>query len=269
MTAPPADAGNAAAGSSLRIVSLVPSITELLFDLGLGRQVAGRTRFCVHPRAQVAQIPRVGGTKDVRMERLRGLAPTHVVVNVDENRVEDAAEIATFSRLVVTHPLQPLDNLVLYRLLGATFDCHAAARALCDRFERAYAELRERALQLPARRVLYLIWHDPWMTVSADTYIARVLELVNWRVAGGEGTARYPQVTVTPELMKEVDLVLFSSEPFPFKERHLQSFRARSGCRRDQLAPIDGEMTSWYGSRAIAGLEYIGRLAAELLERAA
>ena len=121
------------AGPEPRIVSLVPSITELLFDLGLGPFVAGRTTFCVHPRPGVDTVPRVGGTKTVRLDRLRDLAPTHVIVNVDENRKEDVEAIESFApHVIVTHPLEPADNPGLYRLLGSIFGREEAAERLAS-----------------------------------------------------------------------------------------------------------------------------------------
>jgi ABC-type Fe3+-hydroxamate transport system substrate-binding protein len=163
-----------------RIVCLVPSITELLCDLGLAEQLVGRTGFCIHPWETVRTIPKVGGTKDVLMDRVRELEPTHVVVNVDENLKEDAETLAEFvPNVVVTHPQAPRDNLDLYRQMGEMFGREREAAALCESFERAY----ERALSGagPERNVLYLIWRDPWMTVAPDTYIAQTLALFNWR----------------------------------------------------------------------------------------
>jgi ABC-type Fe3+-hydroxamate transport system substrate-binding protein len=159
-----------------RIVSLVPSLTELVCALGLAGQLVGRTGFCVHPKDVVRSIPKVGGTKTVKLDAIRALAPTHVVLNVDENRREDADALAQFvPNLVVTHPLAPLDNLELYRQFGRTFAREREADALCARFQAIHDEVR--ALRLPRRRVLYLIWKDPWMTVSRDTYISRTLAL--------------------------------------------------------------------------------------------
>src|SRR4051794_14765358 len=181
------------ADGEVRIVSLVPSITELLVDLGLGESLVGRTGFCIHPREVVRRIPKVGGTKDVRVDRIRELAPTHVVVNIDENRLETVEEIASFTpSVIVTHPLAPLDNRELYRLLGAIFGRDAEAEELCSRFEEALAALEE--VNRDPQNVLYLIWRDPWMTVSRDTYISRTLELVGWQTVPAESDDRYPVV---------------------------------------------------------------------------
>lgn len=249
-----------------RIVCLVPSITELICDLGLAPQLVGRTGFCIHPWETVRQIPKVGGTKDVKLEKVRALEPTHVVVNVDENRREDAEALAEFvPEVIVTHPQEPRDNLELYRLLGTTFGREAEAEGLCERFEQAYA-LAVNAERLPAD-VLYLIWRDPWMTIAPETYISRTLALFNWRTLpfapcqpeGDEGRTRYPQVELVT-VAGEADRILLSSEPFHFKQRHVEEVAALVGDTPVSL--IDGEMTSWYGSRAIAGLEYLSEYTA-------
>jgi ABC-type Fe3+-hydroxamate transport system substrate-binding protein len=260
------DGQNATSASGVRIVCLVPSITELICDLGLSEQLVGRTGFCIHPWETVRSIPKVGGTKDVKLDKVRELAPTHVVVNVDENLKEDAEALAEFvPEVIVTHPQRPRDNLGLYRLLGAAFDREAEAERLCEEFERAYA--RATAVPRPPRDVLYLIWRDPWMTVSPDTYIAQTLALFGWRnraaasppavcspVGDKVQSERYPEVELG-EFAGEVDRVLLSSEPFHFKEQQLAEVAAL--VPGAEVSLIDGEMTSWYGSRAIAALDYL------------
>jgi ABC-type Fe3+-hydroxamate transport system substrate-binding protein len=240
-----------------RIVSLIPSVTELLFDLGLGDHVVGRTAFCVHPVDRIKQVRSIGGTKQVNFEKFDAVAPTHVIVNIDETPKSLAEEIAARDCIVVvTHPVEVDDNLALYRLIGAVFDRQDAATELCGRIEAAMADLRDAAKALPERRVLYLIWKDPWMTVSSDTYISRMLDRVHWRTIGGDGGVRYPEIDPGGEVAAAADLILFASEPFPFEERHFAEFRDfYQGDAR--FAAIDGEMVSWYGSRAIAGLAYL------------
>jgi ABC-type Fe3+-hydroxamate transport system substrate-binding protein len=245
-----------------RIVCLVPSITELLCDLGLADQVVGRTGFCIHPWETVRAIPKVGGTKDVDLEKIRALRPTHVVVNVDENRRETFEALRTFvPEVIVTHPLGPRDNLGLYRTLGAAFHCEREAELLCARFEDALAAVTASAGRRPTQDVLYLIWRDPWMGVARDTYISRTLELFGWHTLPPPAPeqARYPEV-VLEDLAGRVYRVLLSSEPYHFKERHVTEVAAALPGARVTL--IDGEMTSWYGSRAIAGLRYLQAYAA-------
>ena len=253
------------AGEGARIVSLVPSITELLFDLGLAGNLVGRTHYCVHPAPEVGGVPSVGGTKKVVLGRVRDLAPTHVVVNVDENTREQVEAIAGLGpAIVVTHPVAPEDNVRLYGLIGGLFGREERAAALAEAFAAALADLRRAAARLPRRDVLYLIWKRPWMTVSEDTYVSRFLALANWRTRCSDPDVRYPEVDVTPQLLRRLDLVLFASEPYAFTPADVEEFRASHPVGAARLLPIDGEMTSWYGSRAIEGLRYLRRLAARV-----
>ena len=244
------------ADPNARIVSLVPSITELLCDLGLAAQVVGRTGFCIHPAATVAGIPKVGGTKDVNIDKIRKLAPTHLVVNIDENEKPTVDALAEFiPHIVVTHPLRPRDNLALARLMGGVFGKDEAAERWCAAFEAEYALLRA-APKGPPQTMLYCIWQDPWMTISRDTYIARMLEEIGWRVPD-MGEARYPRFQWSPELMDGVDGVLLSSEPYRFTEAHAYALEKQLG---KPVLLVDGEMLSWYGSRSLQGLRYLREL---------
>jgi ABC-type Fe3+-hydroxamate transport system substrate-binding protein len=245
------------AGSNTRIVSLVPSITELLFSLDLGEQVVGRTGFCIHPRVAVCDVPKVGGTKDVKLEVLRELHPTHVIVNVDENDLVTSQKIQQFvPHVIVTHPNSPVDNVALFGLLGDVFGVETRAEQLTVELQRELTACQAAAWD--AERVLYLIWKDPWMAVASDTYIARTLACVGWNVtidAGGwSGAARYPIIPDIEAASQAVDRVLLSSEPFMFRRRHVDELRDRLNV---PIHLIDGEMTSWYGSRAIRGLAYL------------
>ncbi|MBB3223396.1 helical backbone metal receptor [Pseudoduganella umbonata] len=241
-----------------RIVSLVPSITELLCTLGLARQLVGRTGFCIHPRDVVRGIAKVGGTKDVNLDKLRALAPTHVVVNIDENEKPTVDLLAGFvPNVIVTHPLRPEDNLALARLLGGVFCADEAAARWCDAFAAALAALRAMP-KGPPQRVLYCIWQDPWMTVSRDTYIAAMLAEIGWSVPA-LGAGRYPRFDWNAALVADIDQVLLSTEPYRFTEAHADALEKQLG-KPVQL--VDGEMMSWYGSRALDGLAYLRELAA-------
>jgi ABC-type Fe3+-hydroxamate transport system substrate-binding protein len=251
-----------------RIVSLVPSVTELLFDLDLGPQVVGRTTFCVHPRHALAGIPKVGGTKTLRLDRLEALAPSHVIVNVDENRLEDVEAMSRFvPSIVVTHPVAPRDNIELFALIGGIFDRGVAARRLARTLEGELALTARAAGWLPARKVLYLIWREPWMTVSRSTYISRMLALVNWETVGHDAHTRYPEVDLAGDSARAADVVLLSSEPFPFRTKHVPELR-RVLPPETEIAFIDGEYASWYGSRAPAGVRYLRELAMSRAGRA-
>lgn len=252
-------------GETPRIVSLVPSVTELICELGLAHWLVGRTGFCIHPAEVLAPIAKIGGTKDVNLGKLRKLQPTHVVVNIDENEKPTVDQIAEFvPHIIVIHPVAPEDNLPLYRLLGGIFGAEARAEALCAQLEAELALTRELAATLKekggaGKRVLYCIWQDPWMTVSRDTYIARMLALVGWQQWQAPTEARYPAFRWSDELAQQVDEVLLSSEPYRFTEEHADALERQLG---KPVRVVDGEMLSWYGSRAIAGLRYLRELPA-------
>jgi ABC-type Fe3+-hydroxamate transport system substrate-binding protein len=248
------------AGATARIVSLVPSITELLFDLDLAPQIVGRTGFCIHPKDRVKRVSKVGGTKSIEVARIKRLAPTHLIVNVDENPRATVEELAKFvPNVVVTHPLGPKDILGLYRLLGRIFSREEQADRLWRRFDLAYEETTSAAASWPRQRVLYLIWKAPWMTVARDTYVSRMLATVGWDTCEVKSEARYPALNLTPGVLREQDLVLLSSEPYSFRERHrVEILDLLPAGSRTRVALIDGSMTSWYGSRAIQGLSYLG-----------
>lgn len=248
---------HARAARDARIVSLVPSITELLFDLGCGDRVVGRTGFCVHPAEAVRSVTKVGGTKDVRIVAVQALRPTHAIVNIDENTAETVERLRAFvPHIIVTHPNAPADNAALYALLGGIFDAEAVATALAQRLQNELEACA--ATDWPPESVLYLVWKDPWITIASDTYIARALALVGWQVlvapGGWSGATRYPKVDDFAATVAGVERVLLSTEPYLFRTRHVEDLR-RQGARAVDL--VDAEMTSWYGSRAVAGLAYL------------
>lgn len=238
-----------------RIVCLVPSITELLFDLGLGKYVVGRTGFCIHPKQQVQNVPKVGGTKDVNLEKIRQLAPTHLIVNIDENEKPTVDLLAQFiPYVIVTHPNHPRDNLALFRLLGRIFRAGEAAEHLSQQLQLKLSHFEVLQTQ-QIKKVLYCIWKDPWMTVSRDTYIARMLALRGWQQWRSMGSdKRYPSFEWSDADIDQVDVVLLSTEPYTFQQQHADQLQQELG---KPVLLVDGEMLSWYGSRVIAGLDYL------------
>jgi ABC-type Fe3+-hydroxamate transport system substrate-binding protein len=185
-----------------------------------------------------------------------------VVVNIDENEKPTVDEIATFvPHVIVTHPNAPRDNLALARLLGGVFGVAEAAERWCAAFAPELARLE--AGPREARRVLYCIWRDPWMSVARDTYIANMLALRGWSVPD-LGAARYPRFTWDAALLAQVDTVLLSTEPYRFTEAHAQELAHELG---KPVRLVDGEMLSWYGARALPGLRYLSELQLPPAER--
>ena len=183
-----------------------------------------------------------------------------MIVNVDENTRETADALAEFvPNVIVTHPLGPLDNFALYRQIGSAFGRLREAEALCAEFEVALREVKKREYR--PRKIVYLIWKDPWMTVSRDTYVSRTLALFGLQTLPESSGARYPKLSLDEAWLRDVVLVLLSSEPYRFREKHLDEIRDTLG---KPAHLIDGEMTSWYGSRAIQGLRYLSDFSASL-----
>ena len=250
-----------ALNAPVRIVCLVPSITELLCDLGLAPWLVGRTGFCMHPKAVVFDIPKIGGTKDVNIGKIRQLAPTHLIVNIDENEKPTVEQLARFiPHVIVTHPITPMDNLALFRLLGVIFNVLPKAQQLCAAFEENLQRVHRDADATP-KKILYCIWKDPWMTVSHDTYIARTLALRGWQhwptKQAEQIDKRYPIFEWDDTSLQELDAVFLSTEPYSFTKLHVEQVQQTI---QKPVILVDGEMLSWYGSRAIAGLAYLAAL---------
>jgi ABC-type Fe3+-hydroxamate transport system substrate-binding protein len=249
--------------SQPRIASLVPSLTETLFALGLGEYVVARTGYCIYPSTEVKTVPKVGGTKDVNLSKLAALKPTHVLLNRDENTLSTLAAVQALvpaPQVMANHPQTPVDNLDIFRELGTAFDCRPAAARLCEQFETAYDAVLTQSLQATwqPKRVLYLIWQDPWMTVASNTYISQTLALFGLHTCPsvqGEvvGATRYPVIADLATCVKThaIDAVLLSTEPFSFNQSHCDTLQAELDV---PVHLINGEYTSWYGSRAIQAM---------------
>jgi ABC-type Fe3+-hydroxamate transport system substrate-binding protein len=280
---PLADEGDVYPPPPPRIASLVPSLTELVCALELGPYLVARTGYCIHPAAQVERVPKVGGTKTVNLAKLARIAPSHVIVNIDENRLDTVQALEALGvELIVTHPAAPEDNLALIDQVAAPFlalpQVAEAAQGLRAAFVRALAEtavVPNRLVRSDAQawstpvseRVLYLIWRDPWMTVARDTYLSRMLARIGWHtwpdVHGGDrGAARYPVVSGDEPWLDTIDRVLLSSEPFAFDAIH--EAEAARLCPNARIQPIDGEALSWYGPRALKGLSLLQQLGASM-----
>ena len=244
----------------LRIACLVPSVTETLFALGLGEQVVARTGFCIHPEPAVRDVPKVGGTKDMNIARLIATEPTHVIVNVDENRKADVDHLRkVIPNIVVTHPMMPDDNIALFRLLGHIFSADDAAHRLATELAVALAAARAVGAQLPPQTVLYAIWKNPWMTISRDTYVSAMLETVGWKTLPLQAEKRYPEIAADDTVWYAAERIFLSSEPYSFGEEHIAELRNVMHLTQP-IELIDGEYVSWYGVRAIAGLNYLSDL---------
>lgn len=241
-----------------RIVSLVPSQTELLADLGLDAEVVGLTRFCVHPEGWKRRKRIVGGTKNVHADRVAALAPDLVIANREENVREQVEALEGLAPVYVTDVGTVDEALAMIRSVGALVDRAPQADTLAAEIAAGFDGL---AAAEPLRAA-YFIWRGPWMSVGHDTIIHDVMRRAGFANVFGE-RARYPEVTPEELAAAEPDVVLLSSEPFPFREKHVGEVATLVPGARVLL--VDGELFSWYGSRLRHAPPYLAALRALLV----
>jgi ABC-type Fe3+-hydroxamate transport system substrate-binding protein len=247
----------------MRVVSLCPSLTELVFDLGLGPSLVGVTAWCVHPAEGVAQVEKVGGTKDPDVARIVALRPDLVLLNEEENRREDGEALAQAGlRCHVSLPRTAEETAAMVRSIGAALGRAEPAEHIARDIEQRAARARARARGSRPVRFAYLIWRKPWMSVNADTYASAILELAGGANVFGAKPARYPEVTPAELAAVAPDAVLLCTEPFAFLERHADELARETGLPRARFRIADGEYLSWHGSRTPAGIDYAVELLA-------
>ena len=235
-----------------RIVSLVPSITELAYDLGF--EVIGKTKFCVHPKSlEAATI--VGGTKNVKVELVRELEPDLALANKEENTKHTVEELIEAGLPVFISDVSTIGQSIdLIEKLGEIGGFQASAGDLIDIISEGFKSI----LQIePRRKALYLIWKEPYMAAGTDTYISDLMSLLsmdNVLSGWGEKGLRYPAVTEDQIAELNPDFILLSSEPYPFKEFQRKSISAKFGI---PTLLVDGECFSWYGSRQAKSIDYL------------
>jgi len=246
--------------SAMRIVSLCPSLTELVFDLGRGADLVGRTKFCVHPAEGVERVERVGGTKNPKVERIVELAPDLVLLNEEENRREDAEALeAAGVRCHVSFPRDADETASMVRDIGRALDRPAEAERIAADIEARAARVRA-AARGPALRYAYLIWRNPWMAAAGDTFVSAMLALPGAVNVFADLPTRYPEITPADLAAAGPDAVLLSSEPFPFTDLHAAELAAATGLPLSRFHFVDGEYLTWHGSRTPDGIDYAERV---------
>ena len=247
--------------SPLRVVSLCPSLTELVFRLGAESCLVGITRYCIHPAKGVADIEKVGGTKDPDLERIRELAPDLILLNREENRREDAEALAQAG--LACHSSDPHtvpETVATLRDLGKILECAGPAEELALSIEQTEVEARRIAAARDSVSFAYLIWRKPWMTANHDTYIHDLLTRTGGKNVFASFAERYPSITEKDLAEAAPNLVLLSSEPFPFTEAHADELARSTGLDRDRFRLVDGELLSWHGSRTLEGIGYAAKI---------
>ncbi len=241
-----------------RIISLVPSQTELLFDLGLDAETIGITKFCVHPKAWFKTKEKVGGTKTVKIETIHKLMPDLIIANKEENVKEQVEELAKNYPVWLTDVNNFNDALKMIIDIGTITGKPIPANALINNISKAFKELPK--IDKPDKTA-YLIWRKPYMTVGGDTFIHDMLKQCGFQNIFADKT-RYPEVGIGELQTANCELLLLSSEPYPFKQKHIDELSSQLPSIKIILA--DGEFFSWYGSRMLHAPAYFKQLIAQI-----
>lgn len=239
------------------VVSLVPSQTELLFDLGVGERVVGVTKFCVHPPQARQQATVVGGTKQVDFDRIAALQPDLILVNKEENTRADVEHLAERYPVWVSDVADFSSALDMIHQVGALVGAGTRAEILAREIEVSFAALAATAAARPPCPVAYLIWRKPWMAAGGGTFIHDMLARAGFANVFRH-LGRYPEVTAAALAAAAPARVLLSSEPYPFRAKHLAEVQAL--CPAAQVQLVDGELFSWYGSRLLGSAAYLQKL---------
>lgn len=257
-------AGNAISlqGVPKRIVSLVPSQTELLFTLGLESEVVGITKFCVHPQSWFHSKIRVGGTKDVKFNIIDQLQPDLIIANKEENSKEQIDVLSKKYSVWVSdvNNLESAYNMIA--AIGKMTGTDTKAIKLIDEIKTGFTNLHAAVQQPNPLTVCYLIWQHPFMTIGGDTFINSMLESCNFANVFAS-QKRYPEITVDDIRKSGCKMLLLPSEPFPFKEKHVEALQKELPGIMIKL--VDGEMFSWYGSRLLYASAYFKSIVKEVL----
>jgi len=240
-----------------RIVSLVPSQTELLAWLGLEEAVLGLTKFCVHPAHWRREKMQVGGTKQIRMERIEALQPDLIIGNKEENDREQIEALAKNYPVWLSDVGDLNDALEMIRQVGALTGRQEAAGTLARDISARFEALAGKMATVAPRRAAYLIWHRPYMVAAADTFINDMLQRSGFLNVFAD-RRRYPAVEPQTLAAARPEVLLLSSEPYPFREKHLDEFRQI--CPSADIQIVDGELFSWYGSRLLQAPAYFLKL---------
>lgn len=248
-----------------RIISLVPSQTELLYDLGLRNEVVGITKFCVHPEEWFRTKTRVGGTKKYDFEKIKALEPDLIIGNKEENEKEQIEELMKHYNVWMSDIYNLKDAFDMITRVGTLVGKREEAVNLKLKIESQFNVFEQsQSLRTPNSklRTSYFIWRNPYMVAGRDTFINEMLKLCNLENVFTDRTSRYPEISNEEIIEACPEIVLLSSEPYPFKEKHIQELQEL--LPNAKVLVVDGEIFSWYGSRLLKAPEYFSDLFADL-----
>ncbi len=238
-----------------RIVSLVPSQTELLIDLGLANRLVGVTKFCVHPQNIRKEKAVVGGTKKIHYEKIAALNPDIILCNKEENTQEIVSTLAQTFTVHVSNIETLEDTYNLITQYGTLFSVEECAQRLLQKIKKEYTLFEDYMGDKPTLKVAYFIWRNPWMVAGSHTFVDYLLKLNRLENVYAD-TPRYPEIDL--QMLKKTDVLLLSSEPFPFGKKHKKELLTYA--KNARIAFVDGEFFSWYGSRLTRAFSYFKNL---------
>ncbi|MBI3518712.1 MAG: ABC transporter substrate-binding protein [Bacteroidetes bacterium] len=240
-----------------RIVSLVPSQSELLWDLGLRTELVGITKFCIHPNELFKTVKRVGGTKTTDIEAIRTLKPDLIIGNKEENEHTQIVELQKEFNVWMSDIYNLNDALEMIRSIGKIVNKAAEAQVLSDTIYQSFSELK-----VINKRALYLIW-KPYMAAGKATFIGDMLQRIGLENVLVDPQGRYPELNMADIKALDPELILLSSEPYPFKENHILEIKEQ--LTNAQIELVDGELFSWYGSRLKKSVQYFNDLISSII----
>jgi len=246
-----------------QIISLVPSQTELLFYFGLEEEVVGITKFCVHPQKQFKTKPRIGGTKTFHFDKIAALQPDLIIGNKEENQKEHIEQLQVDYPVWMSDIKTLDDALDMIRQLGQLTNKEQIADQLVVKLQHNFQELKDMVADQATKSVAYLIWQNPYMVAATDTFINHLLKRVGFNNVF-QNKDRYPVVSEEALRNAAPEILLLSSEPFPFKEKHVADLQKI--CPDTVIKLVDGELFSWYGNRLLYAIPYFLNLRNEFLK---
>lgn len=240
----------------MRVISLCPSITRLIFDLDMGHSLVGITKYCIHPPKEVEKIEKVGGTKDPNIQRIRELNPDVVLMNREENRREDWETLNEAGlRCEVSFPLTMDETVEFILETGRILGREEKAERIAEGVQKARGAIRSSPGSAKPTWA-YLIWRKPWMTVNGNTYIHHLLSEAGGANVFEDHENDYPQIEAAELARANPDRIFLSSEPFPFKEKHREELAMATGLEKSRFVLVNGELLSWHGAYTEMGLYY-------------
>lgn len=242
----------------MRIISLVPSQTELLADLSLDHRIVGITKFCVHPESWIKTKAIVGGTKKFNFDVIDSLSPDLIIGNKEENYLEGIDQLKSKYPVWMSDIVTIEDSLTMIQQVGELTDTTQQAFDISAQIRKSFSGIEK----LPPLRTLYLIWRGPWMGAAAGTFIHELMSLAGFQNCFSNHS-RYPELTQEDIVALNPELILLSSEPYPFQRMHMEEMQAL--CPNAKIKLVDGEMFSWYGSRLKKFPKYLKSLKSAML----